>query len=277
MSYRFAGIHLALYGDVAMGTCPFRILKGLYPDSHITALIGADYREIAPLFLQHPSVDKVRIMTSPKDAFSPEDEAWLASKHFHHIFDPMADHNHSVPWYKHRVQPLEMAHMHGLPIDGDDGRCEFTKWFKETDGLHDYVALAAFAGMYSPVNDKRLSVERAQEITDIILAKGLKVLQIGGRNEPRLVGAAFMDSDYFGSIRNILGCRLFIHTDTGSGWCISAYGHPQLGLYSHRYHGKEFVHNIQPVTPNGWFLDAPSVNDIPLGAIEAALDQMLSA
>ena len=115
----------------------------------------------------------------------------------------------------------------------------------------------------------------AQKIVDMILARNLGVLQIGGRNEPRLKGALKLGTDYFESVRNVLGCKMMIMGDSGLNWLLSGYDFPVLGLYSQRHFG-EFIHNIQPINPNGLYLDAKTVSEISLDKISNSIDTLLS-
>lgn len=276
---KLLGFHQALFGDLAMSTVAARIVKKRYPGrmSHLTFVIGQHYAQFAPLLLNQPDIDRLYITHAPKDGYDEVDRAWIASEGFTHVFDPRQDHDHSDPWFKHRHQPLELAHMHGLPIEGESGKVVLTKWFKETEGLRDHVAFSPFPGFYAGIhNPKCLTMARAQAIVDHILSRGFKVLQVGHPDEPQLVGTTKLATDYFGSVKNVLGCRCMVMGDSGMSWCLSAYDFPVIGLYATYYHSAEHVHNIQPLNPNGHYLSAHQVNDIPLEAIYAALDPHLS-
>ncbi len=115
----------------------------------------------------------------------------------------------------------------------------------------------------------------AQWIVDMIRDKGHWVLQIGSPDEPKLDNCSKLDTDYFSSVRNVLGCKGMIMGDSGLNWLLSGYDFPVLGLYSQRYFG-EFLRNIQPLNPNGIYLDAPKISEIPLDLIAQNLDTLLT-
>jgi ADP-heptose:LPS heptosyltransferase len=103
---------------------------------------------------------------------------------------------------------------------------------------------------------------------------GYKVLHLGAADEPVLKWAANLGLPYFESVRHMLGCELLIHTDTGLGWIASGYKFKQIGLYSNADF-KEFTKNIQPKNPNSVYLDASSVNDIPIDSIIKTVETMV--
>ena len=267
MTKRFLGFHQAMYGDIAMSTVAARILKKIEPDSHLTFIVGGDYAGIMPLLHQAEGIDDIYITHSPKDGFDDYDLKWITTQGFTHVFNPMQDHDHRNPWFRHRNQPLETAHMHGLPTEGDDGKIRLVKWFPVPD-LRDYVAISPFPAWYAGINnDKALTIERAQAVVDFVLSKGFKVLQVGHRDEPKLVGTVKHDTSYYDSVRNVLGCKGMVMGDSGLNWVLSGYDFPVVAWYGSRYYGAEWVHNIQPINPNAAYIHGEEVNQIPLDTL----------
>lgn len=274
---KFLGFNPQQYGDLYMGTVAARYLKSLEPDGHLTFMIAGDYRECAPLFIDHPHIDRVHILDSPRDRLYQSDLDWIDEQHFILTFNPFSDHDHSRPWWKERRQTHEVAYMHRIPIiDDDNGKIHMAKWFKPTTGLGNHIAFAPFPGSYSAViAPKTLSLETAQKIVDIIVSLGYKVLQIGSPSEPALIGADKRDTDYFTSVKNVLGCKCFVGGDSGFMWLMSGYNFPCLGLYSNGYYTPRFISAIQPINPNALYLDAPNVNEIELAKIEDGLKKLI--
>ncbi len=259
-----------------MNLVAIRTLKRIDPDAHFTFLLNGNYRAAAPLFIDQPDIDQIHITHSPIGDLDETDLKWLGQGRFHHVFSLMADHNHSDPWWFKRNQPQEVNYIHGIPIPADEkGKLSLNRWFNINDSLRGYVALQAFAGSYDPANKKQLSPTRAQEVVDLIVARGYKVLQLGLTTEVKLVNTLRVDNDYFNMIRDMLSCKALVTTDSGTAWGASCYDHPTLGLYSHSYYGKDRVKAIQPLNPNAIYLDADNVNEIPLHYIEASLDSLL--
>lgn len=265
--------HHGLRGDLFLNLPAIRWLA--QQGNTMSMPIHKQYADMAPLFLNAPHLHGI-VITDEYESFpGPRDREALANR-YDKIFNPMVPHAHPQWWkvgHQAGVVPLD----YGFPtvLSVEECQIELTQWF-DIDVRRDYVAFAPFAGWYNPNNDKRLSVERAQEVVDLIRAKGFKILQIGGPGEPVLEGVEFPQMSYFDSMRAILGTKLFVHTDTGMGWGVSGYKFPQLGLYGHRYYGAEFVKHIQPVNPQGVYLDADVVANIELDKISQSLDTILS-
>lgn len=257
-----------------MNLAACRVLKRWEPDCHVTLGVNGNYRAAAPLFIDQPNIDRIHVTHGPIGGFDDEDEKWLRGQFFTHVFNPMQDHRDQ--WWFYRNQPLEVVHMHGLPLPpGETGKLSLNRWFEPTKGLSKFVALQAFAGSYDPANTKMLSPTRAQEIVDLIRARGYEVLQLGLPTEHRLNNVTFIDRDFFGMVKDILGCKALVTTDSGPNWAASCYDHPTLGLYSHAYYGKENVKAIQPLNPNAIYLNEENVNRIGLEAIDFALSRLL--
>lgn len=274
---RYCGFNPLRYGDLFINLVACRALRQMDPDSHLTFVLNANYRSAAPLFLDQPDIDRVHITHKATDGFDKEDWQWVNEQRFTHVFNPMQDHLHSEPWWRTgRNQPQEVAYIHRIPLPpGETGKLSLNRWFEPSKGFEKCVAFQPFAGSYDPHNMKQLSPAQAQRVVDLIRARGYQVLQMGLPTEWRLDKVTFIDTDFFGAVKNLLGCRALITTDSGFNWAASCYDHPTLGLYSHAYYGKDRVSAIQPLNPNAIYLDDANVNDIGLESISAALDKLL--
>lgn len=291
----FCGFNSLQFGDLVINTFAARILKQKYPESKLTFVINKDYKDIAPLFINHPYIDYIKILDKNRDGFNQVDKDWVKNQDFDLVFNPMQDHDHSDPWFLKRHQAAEVCYMHKLATEQEcekfDNKLYLNKWFDTPEfwvydsvSLKDSgfvvnkkptVALQAFAGSYNPKNDKMLTIEKAQSIVDYLIKLGFNVLQLGIESEPKLFNTYRFNTDYFNSVKNMLGCKFLITTDSAMSWISSAYEFPTIGLYSNSYYGKEFVKNIQPINPNAEYLDADNVNNIPNQEIFAVIDGMV--
>lgn len=287
MTPRFLLAHLGLYGDLAMGTVAARALKAAYPDCHVTYAVGGDFRDFAPLLINHPHIDRIYVTHSPRDRYDETDVAWIKAQRFDHVFNPMQDHNHAAPWHLARHQTHETCFMHGIPVPaGDTGKIELVRWFEPKAGVKDHVAFAPFAGWQEGIkNVKALDRARAQTIADGIRKLGFSVLQVGHPDEPSLVQyddeyhpdtprITRLSTPYFESVRHILGCRAMVMGDSGLAWVLSGYDFPLVGLYGNWYHGDR-VSAIQPVNPNARYLVARTINEIPVESVVEAVRNLL--
>lgn len=275
--YKFLGFHPLRYGDIVMGQVSASILKKKLPNSNFTLCINNNYQDIAPLFIDNPVIDKIHILNKDKDGFNENDKIWINEQNFDHVFNPMADHNHGDPWFLHRHQTLETALIHGLvnqeEIDNNkySNQIFLNKWFTVNSNFTGFIALQAFAGSYDLNNKKTLTVEKAQEIVDKINKLGYGVLQLGIESEPKLKNTIRIESNYFESVKNMLGCKLLISTDSGLIWTASGYQFPTIGLYSYDYYGKNYVKNIQPQNPNAIYFAESNVNAINIDCVVEAI------
>lgn len=274
---RAIGFSLGQRGDLVIGTVTARAFKQHFNERgdpyHLTLGVGPQFRDMLPLFHDHPFYDAVHTYSTYDGWPGPVDTEYLEAAHYDFVF-------HGMPairddWFRHGHQAAEVTRLRGLAAP-TDLNCVLTRWF-DTENRSDWVAFAPFAAWYHKGVEKQFTVERAQQVVDLLVRRGLKVLQLGGPTEPTLNGAVAPQLCYFDSVRAMLSCRALIHSDTGLGWVASAYKHPQLGLYSLRHFGQEYIAHIQPVNPNGVYLEAAgTVNDIPLDRIDEVLGRVLS-
>ena len=268
--------HHGLRGDICLNLPAIRYLHDQF-GWEIDLPINRRFADMAPLFFNQSYVNSVVITDGYDDFPTKRDEETLQGRGYDRIFHPMQAHLVDK-WYEtmHQTEVVLADYM-ALRLPAEYKQIRLDKWFEV--GKEDrVVAMAPFAGYDSnPDNNKRLSVERAQEIVAHVKKRGFEVFQLGGPTEPRLDGVQLKYGSYFDSMRSMLGCKALIHTDTGAAWVASAYQLPQLGLYGHRYYGKEHVSNIQPVNPNAVYLDAPTVAEIPFDQIASAIDKMILA
>jgi ADP-heptose:LPS heptosyltransferase len=271
--------HHGLRGDLAINVPAIERLKKKYPNILIDMPIHKQFADMSPLFLNHSAINSAFITDDYEKFPNEKDKIMLMKRGYSHILNPMKRHLDDRWWASmHQTTAVLFDYTEGEEILPESERqINLTKWF-DVPVLTKTVAFAPFAGYaYNINNDKMLSINMAQKIVDFLISKGFKVLQLGGSNEPMLKNATpFQVGTYFDSVRHMLGCNFLIHTDTGMGWYASAYKHKQLGLYGHRYYGKDNVKNIQPVNPNSLYLDAATVAEIEFDKITEAIEKISS-
>ncbi len=255
-------------GDLAMCVVLARAIKEYFPGCHYTMTFTRKYREIAPLFLCNPLIDALHFWDATyHDWPSLVDREFV--KNYDIVLHPFCNHR-ELDWFKYRHQCAEVPYMYGLPIP-QNLKIDLTPYF-EFPKYDDTVTFAVFGGNNSP--EKRLSNSVLGEIISYLTGRGFKCLQLGGENEPDCPGLDKTHTSYFDSVKLMLGSRLLIAVDTGLNWVASGYNHPVLGLYSNAYYG-DFITNIQPINPNGHYLDAQTIHDIPAEQIIEKLKEIL--
>ena len=216
-------------------------------------------------------IDEIYISDEYENFPGDIDQRYLLKEKFHKVFNPMAKHKEN-DWFLKRHQTAEIFDMFDFKYDPAGYQINLP--FKVKNINRGWVTFAPFAGFYNSNNNKMLSFEKAQEITNGLIDLGCKVLQIGGWDEPKLEKTFKKNLTYYKSLRAIAESELFLHCDTGLGWAASGIKHKCLGLYSNEGYG-EFIRNIQPINPNAQYLDARVANEIPNQQIFENIDRML--
>lgn len=269
--------HHGLRGDLVINLPAIQYLHKKY-NYAIDLPIHKQFADMAPLFLNHTSVNSVFITDEYEKFPNEKDQRAMFNRGYTHIANPMQPHARD-DWHQHmhQVDAVLYDYTGGQEtLPEDEKQINLFQWF-DAPKWDKIVTFAPFAGYaYNKYNEKMLTEDKANKICDYIVGKGYDICQLGGHDEPKLRNAFFPKNSYFDSVRMVLGSDLLIHADTGIGWVCSGYKHKQLGLYSHAYYSKECVKNIQPVNPNSMYLDAPNVNDIPDEEIFEAIDNILS-
>ncbi len=275
MTMRAIGFQQGMRGDVIISTVAARAFKEQYPDARLTLGVNRRYEDMLPLFGgKHESYDDFHLYHEYENWPGGEDNLFLAKNQFDIVYHAMPKRANEADWWKTEHQASNAATIYGL-LAPKNLQCSLTKWFDVPDYL-DYVGFQPFGGWQDWPNKKSFSVERANQVVEIIRSLGFNVLQFGGPDEPALANAEKFDGTYFESMQAMLGCRALVTVDSGRVWASSAYSFPTLGLYSTSYYGPQFIHNIQPINPNATYLSAPLVNEIELDQIAARVKEMTS-
>lgn len=264
---------IGLRGDLCMSSVCARSFKEQYPDSYLTLGVGPQFKDLLPLFHDHPYFDATHVYSTYDGWPGPRDLDYLNSARYDIVFHGMPQHTEDR-WYLKRHQYAETAAMVGLPIPRDI-RPVLTRWFA-TESRPDTVAFAPFGGN-GGVNDKMLTVAQAQGVVDWLRRTGLKVIHLGAPGEPELEGAPRPNVSYFEAVRIMLGCYALVHCDTGMGHIAGAYGQRSLGVYGTHYHGESGVRQIQPLHDAFRAVTGRVVAEIPVEAITEGLRMFLTS
>lgn len=268
--------HAGQRGDLFMNLPSIKLLWFLNPEVSFYLPIHKQYQDMIPLFLHLPYLDGIFITDEYENFPNKLDSENLRKMKFVSVYNPMQQ--HLDEWYRkrHQTQTVYFDYFNNEPPPEFDCQIELSKYFDISNIKNDdTIAFAPFAGFYNPNNKKRLSMDKAQQIAELIKKMGYNILQIGGHDEPKLPYTSFPKLSYVDSIKNILSCKMLISTDTGVSWAASGYKFPMLGLYSHEYYGKDFVKNIQPVNQNAIYLSENNVNEIELDKIEENIKNII--
>lgn len=267
------------YGDLIMNTVVARAIKEKFPESTLTMGIGNIYKEIEPLFKNHPIIENTHVWDSYDKWPTQKDIEYFENNKYDIILNAMPQHPQNHLWYKlinHQCEAVTI--MNGL-TPPKDLSCYLEKYF-EVPSCKDYIAISPFTAW----NKKNISKEKWQAIINyIVKERGFNVLQLGAPNEYHFKDTFYPNDgmyswppwDYFQSVKKMLGCTFIITLDGGLNWVSSAYSNPTLALLGHHYDGLNTSKLYQPINVNGYYLEAPKAEDIPNELIFAKIDEMI--
>jgi hypothetical protein len=241
-------------------------IKKRYNCNNYTANVNQQFASVIPaLQLFSPKINNYYVSQEYENFPGPIDKLYLEKSQFNIVLNPMARHP-SDTWFADNGgvhQTAEVFRMFGFNSNpnGYQIELEIPKTLK-IEKYPKHIAFAPFAGSYSWGNDKMLNMENSTKLVTMLNSCGYKVLQIGSPAEPKIPGSIKLNTDYLNSVINILGCDLFLTTDTGMSWCMSGFKFPTLGLYSHNYYTKNYIKNIFPINPNAIYISENNVNEI---------------
>lgn len=272
---RAIGFNLSQYGDLVIGTVTARAFKQQFPDYELEFGIASKYQGIAPLFFNHPDIDKIHIWEGCDDwPNHPEDSRHLNWEKYDIVFHAMAPHTINS-WYNERHFTQENCLVHGLNPP-ENLQCFLNKWFDTLSGYENYVALSVFPG-YGVSNGRTFSVEKLNELVEKIHKLGLKTIVIGTDLEPKLIDTKVTNTTFFNAVKIMLSCKILITADTAMSWVASAYDFPTIGFYTKNYFDMK-IERIQshiPVNPRGHYLAAEKIDDIEINNIVEILKEKI--
>lgn len=231
----------SLIGDIICSLVFSTSIEKNYPGSVKIALIDFKCQQVAPLLINAPNIDGVRITEKP-DQITQDDEDYF--KKFDLIFDPFAP-IVKENWYNEMTvieSIFKMNWLRGMsgPINPQkwnqldkDERCpRLTQYFDAPK--NNYITIWANSGYSNdPINRKRNpSKEYWTGLVDRLIKEDYKVAQLGTCDH-FLINEKVLDLRHlslFEAIRFSLGSQVAIGTDSGSMHCLGAYGFNQILL-----------------------------------------------
>jgi hypothetical protein len=176
------GFNQGQIGDLGMNMIACRAFKEAYPDSHLTFGINKKYQSIAPIFEKNELIDDIRIWENYDNWPSDNDKQYLLDKKFDKVFHPMPQHKYDN-WYIKYHHTEAVCMMHDL-IPPKNLQISFNRWFELDEKYKDCVALTCFSSV-GAIRD--IPKDFANKIIDYIHSLGLKTIQLGLKDHPRLI------------------------------------------------------------------------------------------
>ena len=285
------GTSFSLIGDLIMSLPQLNYYKSKYKDIYVNFVIHKKISYCAPLFFNHPLIDKIHI--SGEWSTFDENDYLIASKcdvvttKIDHSNKKILDRAHTdrVDWYNVRSCIQENALMSGISdLDNEIDKSQqipyLTKWFdvgfeaEQKKAAYTYekvqsidlnytlsnsIAVWPFAG-YGRSKNRNPTKEWWYELIKKFTDNKINVYHFGYFNEPNLSNDKnfyhkLTDKDFFSQIKISLGSKLSLGTDSGSMWVLSAYAHPTITLLTNWYsnHNDNFTAAL-PINKNGDYI-----------------------
>lgn len=266
------GFNQGQIGDLAINIVVCKAFKRKYPDSQLVFGINKKYESMSSVFYHNPYIDNIHIWDAYNNWPSSKDIQYINDRRFDIVFNPMPVHKNNE-WYKHMHHSQAICINHGIdpPVDL---QIELASWFDIYHEYHNCVALTCFSSAGS-VRDIPLFL--ANQIIDYIHSLGLKTIQLGLTNHPKLnTTYPPVGKDIFEDVKIAKSCKFLLTTDTGMNWIMSGYCSKVIGLYSSSsYNYAAPLANRTPINKNAIYLEGNNVTDISLDTIINAINQIL--
>ena len=277
------GTSFSLIGDLIMSLPQLNYFKNKYRDVYIYFIIHKKISYCAPLFFNHPLIDKICISgewsSFNNDDYNLASSCDIITTKIDHNLKKLLDREHEDKyWYNSKSCIEETALMSGINdfnsfLSNDEKFPKLYKWFDpgfdqiQKKGAYNYhkiepknlnfklsksISIWPFAG-YGRSKNRNPDEKWWTEIVKRFIDDGINVYHFGYFKEPILSSNNkfyhnLTKLDFFSQIKISLGSKLSLGTDSGSMWVLSAYSHPTLILLTNWYdnHVKNFTAALPP-------------------------------
>lgn len=226
---RVLGCRPHLIGDTCMAVAVAQAIRHWHPDAYFYWAVSAKCSQAAPLYLDHPAID--RIIVEDAEGYGPR--ALEIAKTCRHVFNPLPQHPTGDRWVNEegvniysetfRMAGLSLESYRALPMDVQIPR--LSQWFK-TERRPKAVAIWPGARQGEKENRRVPPHQWWLDLSIRLGQEGYVVYHCGHPNE--FAGQAPLGDDvrhksFMEMIALSLGCDAVIGTDSGSMVALAAY------------------------------------------------------
>jgi hypothetical protein len=267
-NFKILGVRQSLIGDCIMALPILGHLEREYPDSYKYWHIAKKCSQAAPLFYNHPLIDRI-VITDCEEGFGPKDKALAESCDIaFNTMPPCLE----PDFHNYRDMGEEVWVMAGLPeelyheLSDEDKTPKLEKWF-DIEKEPNTIAVHCYAGYGKDQHRSPSKDWWDMAITCLIDKFDCTVYRLGHPIEPKFdidkhLGSGRWDTQgekkatikdcrslsFFDQIKKALSTDLYIGTDSGFSLAMGAYSHPQVTLLTNWNAGH--MHNplcLQPM------------------------------
>jgi len=261
-----------LVGDSICALPTLLYFERKYPGSYKYWLIEKKVSFIAPIFFNHPLIDRIKITDGWSSEQLGDYDKKLISQCDIVVDDAANDKHTSKDWFNNYNLVEETAHMHGIYdmkdyLSDEEMKPKLEKWFdvgfeNQIQGTYsknnninlDYfnknIAIWPFTGAGKEVG-RCPSEKWWNSLITKLIADGYTVFHYGMDSEPRLHDSKNYKKltymSFFQQIKAALASEFYIAASTGPVWIMGAYQHPGITLETYWMYGHD--KNPSSVTP----------------------------
>lgn len=249
-NFKIFGVRGSLIGDSIMALPILNWLERRWPGSYKYWQIARKCSQAAPLYYNHPLIDKL-LISDGEEGMGPRDIE--IAKSCDVVFNLMPQHPEGDSWPNKRSIFEETWVMAGLPLEEyknlppEEQRPKLVKWFSCPPMGRKTIGIWPCAGY--GIQPKRSPPEGwYRKLTRGLLDRGYNVFQFGhpldfciarddDTGSEKSIFISYNTLSFFEQIKISLGCDLVVGTDSGSGLVVGAYEHPQITLLTNHWPG----------------------------------------
>lgn len=235
-------------GDCICSLPAARYIKKIFPNSYSVAVLDPRSKELAPLLINHPDIDRIYI-NEKEEGYTEKEKQWVSTFNCNlHLF------GHYVPEIWTKIMSPREANFRlrfqfqpiNSPFQGNGWNYlteeekipKLEPWFN-IERCNKLIVLSPFVGYYFDneiVQTRSPSLEWWKLVVEMLLKMGFCVAQIGIKNFPLIYDHHnFYDKrnlSLLESIKLALGADLFIGACGGMSFIINAYGQKSICPYT---------------------------------------------
>lgn len=252
-NFKVLGVRQSLIGDCIMSLPVLNYVEKCRPNSYKYWHVAKKCSQSAPLFYNHPLIDKI-IITDCEEGFGPKDKELVMQCDF--SFNTTPQHPFGEYWHNYRSMVEETWVMAGINISEyyqlseEEKTPSLTKWF-DVKKQNNTIAVHCFAG-YGRDNHRSPSKQWWDETIKILSSSGYKIIRFGHPREPEIADSEDLRHlPFIEQVQSALCSSVYIGTDSGFSLVMGAYAHPQITLLTNWNvnHTKNLT-CLQPINKN---------------------------
>lgn len=266
-----------LIGDLITGLPILTYFKKKYPDSYIYWGIEKKVSFCAPIYLNHPLIDRIKITDNWGGVGKTDLEIISKCDFMAPKFIKGTSEHSSYDWYNQNNLVEETAYLHGIydikdHLSEEEMKPKLEKWFdvgfentiQGTYSKENNINLRFFNKNIAiwPFTGNGIEVGRCpsekwwKAMISKLIVNGYTVFHYGLDSQPRLSNSDKYKKltylSFFQQIKASLASKFFISSSTGPIWIMGAYQHPGIILETYWLPGHNKNKNsVTPINDNG--------------------------